>query len=192
MSQNEPELSSVAQLLSDVRSGNKELADQLVEAFYGELRRLAAAKMRSERTEHTWQPTVLVNELYLELMKVKELKVKGSSPVEGKQAFIGLAAYLMNRLLIHHARPLSSRVSKIAIDEYVSDTTVSHEALEGVEQLLVRLAGIDPRLRTLVEMKVFEGMSVDEIAERLKCSPRTVARQWRFAKEWLRDQLARN
>src|SRR5687767_6874630 len=98
------DLSRITELMKDFRNGRKDAAGQLVAAFYPELRRMAARRMRSERTPHTWQPTVLVNELYLELLKIRSL-----NSVEEKSdqdAFLGLAAHIMRRLLIHHARPL--------------------------------------------------------------------------------------
>src|SRR5215471_12761687 len=94
----EPEqkdLDRIAGLLKNLRSGSKEAAGQLVAAFCPELRR-----MRSERTPHTWQPTVLVNELYLELLKIRAIKTDDDG--SDREAFLGLAAHIMRRLLIHH------------------------------------------------------------------------------------------
>lgn len=160
-----------------------------MEELYPELRRLAAAQMRSERADHTWQPTALVNELYLQLLKAKALNDRDPEQLRQKKVFFGLAGHMMKRMLIHHARPLYRRIEKVQLEkatEYPSDADPLHE----VEDLLGGLATVEPQLRSVVEMKVFEGLSVDEIAVRLGCSPRTVARHWNFAKHWLECELA--
>lgn len=182
------EADSLGQLLADFRQGSREAADELTEALYPELRRLAVAKMKAERADHTWQPTALVNELYLQLLKVKALGPGDAEQAHQKQAFFGFAGHMMKRLLIHHARPLYRRVEKIPLEE-TSDPGISAHPLEEVEQALDRLAAIEPQLRRVVEMKVFEGLSVEDIAGRLDCSTRTVARHWNFAKHWLGKEL---
>jgi len=105
------DLGTIADLVKSLRSGNKEAAGQLVAAFYPELRRMAARRMRGERTPHTWQPTVLVNELYVELLKIRAIKTDEDRPE--REAFLGLAAHIMRRLLIHHARPLHRQVRQV-------------------------------------------------------------------------------
>lgn len=183
---------NVAQLMARFRQGDRDSANQLVELLYPEIRRLAASKMKGERSEHTWQPTVLVNELYLELVKIKALR----PPQEGedeKAAFLGLAGYLMRRLLIHHSRPLYRQAQKVGVEESERDSDSresSPETLQQVEGLLSRLERIDPKFRTVVEMRVFEGKTGDEIAEEMGCSPRSVATYWNFAKRWLEKELA--
>lgn len=96
----------------------------------------------------------------------------------------------MKRLLIHHARPLASRAIKIPVEEHAAPAGNNVHDLSELEDLLSRLGAIDPKLRSVVEMKVFEGMSVDEIASQLGCAPRTVARHWSFARQWLQQQLS--
>jgi RNA polymerase sigma factor (TIGR02999 family) len=182
------EADNFGQLLKDFRRGSREATDELTEALYPELRRLAAAKMKIERADHTWQPTALVNELYLQLLKEKALSTTDPDQFHQKQAFFGLAGHMMKRLLIHHARPLSRQIQKVHID---NSSALSHPAqpLEDVEDVLDRLAAIEPQLRSVVEMKVFEGLSVEDMAGRLNCSTRTVARHWNFAKHWLAKEL---
>ena len=184
-----PEPDIFARLLAEFRRGDKAAADRLVELLYPELRKLAAARMRGERAEHTWQPTLLVNELYLALVKVKALG--NDSPAdEGKAAFLGLAGHVMKHLLIDHSRPLYRRAEKVQLDDmpYLSPTGI--EDVQFVEQLLARLGAIDPKLRSVVEMRVFEGLTGDEIAQQLGCSPRTIANVWTLAKRWLSSELA--
>src|SRR5215468_853942 len=109
------DLGRIADLMKSLRGGSKEAAGQLVAAFYPKLRRMAARRMRSERTPHTWQPTVLVNELYIELLKIRAIKTdedKGDC-----EAFLGLAAHIMRRLLIHHARPLHRKMEQVMLSD---------------------------------------------------------------------------
>src|SRR5262249_6906260 len=103
---------TVGRLMARFRNGDHEAAGRLVELFYPELRRIAAARMRAERPDHTLQPTAVVHQLYLELVKVKALRPTSSDGEDEKAAFLGLAAHMMKRLLIHHARPLSRRAEK--------------------------------------------------------------------------------
>jgi RNA polymerase sigma factor (TIGR02999 family) len=183
----------VGELMAAFRRGDKRAAARLVEILYPELKRLAAARMRSERADHTWQPTVLVNELYMELIKVKALGPAEGEGGKEQAAFLGLASYMMRRLLIQHSRPLARRVQKIELNESGIDAIESSgEELREIENLLDKLAEIDPRLREVVEMKVFEGRTGDEIAQRLGCTRRSVVRYWNFASQWLREELQGN
>jgi len=175
--------------MSELRSGSIEAAGKLIERFYPELRRLASGRMAAERGNHTWQPTILVHELYMELANIKQLPALAEDQDERK-AFFGLSAFLMKRLLARHARPLPNRVSKTELDEAIDLASNGEERLREIEDLLSRLAAIDPTLRVVVEMRAFEGLSREEIAGRLGCSVRTVARHWEFAKLWLQHAMA--
>jgi RNA polymerase sigma factor (TIGR02999 family) len=185
-----PAADTVARLMADFRKGDKAAANQLVELLYPELRRLAAAKMKNERTGHTWQPTLLVNELYLALVKIKALGGSGLESDQEKAAFLGLSGHIMKRLLIEHSRPLYRRSAKVEFREGPDLVAPGADSLQEVEDALSRLAAVDPKLRTVIELKVFEGLTGDEIAERLGCSARTVANYWTFAKRWLERELA--
>jgi RNA polymerase sigma factor (TIGR02999 family) len=182
------DLGRIAELMKDLRGGSKEAAGQLVAAFYPELRRMAARRMRSERTPHTWQPTVLVNELYLELLKIRSLNVLENK--SDRDAFLGLGAHIMRRLLIHHARPLHRQIDQVELSDDLELDADGPAELAWIEALLSRLSKIDPQLRTIVEMRVFDGLSIREIACQLNCAPRTVDRRWSFARKWLEHQLA--
>src|SRR5438132_5380198 len=145
--------------MAELRGGSPEAAGKLIELFYPELRRLAAVRMLGERANHTWQPTVLVNELYLELARIKSLPQGSAIDEEEKKAFFGLAAFLRKRLLAHHSRPLPKRVTKTEIDAALGVAASGEQAMYEIEELLSRLGSIDPKMRVVVEMKVFEGLS---------------------------------
>jgi RNA polymerase sigma factor (TIGR02999 family) len=181
----------IARLMRGLRQGSRDAKRELVATLFPELRRLAALKMKRERVNHTLQPTALVGELYLELLKIRALEDRALADDQEKAAFLGLAGQMMNRLLIHHARPLARRVQRVQIEEE-SAIDSGLEALNNVESALNGLEQIDPLFRAVVEMKIFEGCTGDEIAERLQCSPRSVVSYWNFARNWLRKEWAEN
>lgn len=183
-----PGLDTLGELLVQFRQGDRAAAGKLVEIFFPELRKMAASRMRRERLEHTWQPTALVNELYLELIKIRGLSGSEGAVDKDKARFFGLAGHLMKRLLIEHARPLSRRVQRTELDEAAAVANADDE-LADVERMLAGLHKIDPKLRSVVELKVFEQCSIDEAAERMGCSRRSVNRYWQFASRWLAQNL---
>jgi RNA polymerase sigma factor (TIGR02999 family) len=181
--------SDTIRLMGCFRQGDANAAAELVELFYPELRRLASAKMQGEPQGHSWQPTVLVNELYLELVKIKALQPASPDNQEQKAAFFGLATQIMRRLLIHHARPLCRRAAKVALRDDTPDLIPGARTLTELEDMLARLARVSPQLRTVVEMKVFHGFTIEQIAAQIGCAPITAKRYWSFAKQWLADEL---
>ena len=172
------------------RQGDPVAGGALADLFYPELRRMAAARMRGERAEHTWQPTALVHELYLEIAKVRSLGTPTESAEEERAAFLGMAGHMMKRLLIHHARPLYRRAEHVRISDELVPADCRGASLQDVEDALSRLSAVNPRLRAVVEMKVFEGLTGDEIAQRLGCSRGTVSNCWSFAQRWLQEEWA--
>lgn len=177
--------------MASFRNGDHQAAGRLVELFYPELRRIAAARMRAERPDHTLQPTAVVHQLYLELVKIKALRPGGSDGApDEKAAFLGLAGYLMRQLLIHHARPLAKRVVKTELPDMPAPRSSSAHSLIEIDDALNRLAGINPALRRVVELRVFEGLTRDEIARKIGCGTATVARHWNFARNWLEENFA--
>src|SRR6185312_9119915 len=103
---------------------------------------------------------------------------------------LGLAGHVMKHLLIDHARPLYRRAEKVPLYEMTDHVLPGLENVQFVEEVLSRLGAINPKLRGVTEMRVFEGLTGDEIARELDCSPRTVANLWTFAKRWLANELA--
>jgi RNA polymerase sigma factor (TIGR02999 family) len=171
------------------RDGDSAAGAQLMELFYPELKRLAAGQLRGERQGHSWQPTLLVNELYLQLVKIKSLRPANPDHANDKAAFLALAGQIMKRLLIHHARPLSRKAQKVPVLEDLRFE--ADNSLVEVENILSRLGAIKPVIRTVVELKVFEGRTAEEIAQHLGCATVTVHRHWQFACQWLRTEWSK-
>jgi RNA polymerase sigma factor (TIGR02999 family) len=181
---------TVGSLMARFRGGDRQAADQLFVVLYPELRRLAAIKMNGEANGHSWQPSLLVNELYLHLVKVKSLPPPQNSSRSEREHFLQFAGHVMRHLLIDHSRLLSRRTTKIDIAHFEGPADETGTAtLQEIDDLLEKLGSIEPRLRSIVEMKVFEGLSLEEIAQRLNQNQRAVARNWTFCKRWLRDRL---
>src|SRR5690349_19577875 len=148
--------------MRELRHGSVAAKRELVKVLYPELRRVAAFKMKRERANHTLQPTAIVNELYLELLKIRGLSDREYVDAEERAAFMRLAGKVMDRLLTHHARRLSSRVERIELEESDDFSDSGAEGLQRVEDALGKLEAIDPRLRAVVEMRVFEGLTGEE------------------------------
>ncbi len=178
----------ITQLLEDVRQGKRESQQKLLELVYDELHRLASAYMRRERKNHTLQSSALVNEAYLRLLG--EVKVSW----ESRGHFYVAAAQTMRRVLIDHARRRSAgkRIAMLHPVELTDSLTVAHEAPEqmlDLDRALDRLASMDERQSRIVELRFFAGLSVDETAEVLAVSPKTVKRDWASARAWLEGEL---
>jgi len=186
-----PQSKELDRVIDEICGGRKTTVDRLFQLLYPELRRIAAAHMRGERKGHSWSPTMLVSELYLELLKNRALdEVSGDG--NRRKAFLGLSGFCMKRLLIVHTRPLSRNVVRADEDTLLDlpANVFDPEAVVFVENLLAGIEAIDPRLRTVVEWRVFHGRTADEIALDLNCSERTVGTLWAFARKWLAVQLA--
>jgi RNA polymerase sigma factor (sigma-70 family) len=115
--------------------------------------------------------------------------LRSSDSEDDRAAFLKLSAWLMKRLLILHARPLARRIEKEEFHEDAFPVDSGRTFLQELDDMLARLAQIDPQLRTVVELRVFEGLTGDEVAAQLGCSPRTEARHWTFARTWLAKAL---
>ena len=178
----------VTALLSELTKGNSEAGSKLIPLVYDQLRRLADAYMRRERTGHTLQTTALVHEAYLKLLG------QHSVDWQNRAHFFGIAAQVMRRVLIDHARghvrdKRGGGREHVQLDEaMVFSPERSAEFLE-LNAALDRLAEMDARQAQIVEMRFFAGLTVEETAEVLKISPKTVKRDWSVAKAWLHGEL---
>ena len=177
---------NVTQILLDWRSGNEQALEQLMPLVYDELRRLAARYMRKERSEHTLQATALVNEAYIRLV---DMKVSW----QDRAHFFAVAARLMRRLLVDHARAQhrAKRESgpKVSLDEALEVSSKPGLDVVALDQALTRFATFDPRKAEIVELHFFGGLSNEEVAEALGISRATVQRDLRIAKAWLSRAL---
>jgi RNA polymerase sigma factor (TIGR02999 family) len=185
-----PAPDDVTQLLLDLRSGDKEAMDKLLPLVYGELRRLAASYLRRERPDHTLQPTALVHEAYLRL--VDQSRVEW----QNRAHFFGIAAQIMRRLLVDHARQhraakRSGGAAKLSLDEALGVIDERSTDLVALDEALEALAELDPQKSRIVELRFFGGLSIEETAEVLGISTPTVTRQWRMAKAWLYNQVSK-
>jgi RNA polymerase sigma-70 factor, ECF subfamily len=176
--------SEITALLDDCRVGRQDAFDQLFEAVYEELRKLASGYMRRERMDHTLQTTALVNEAYLRLAGGRE-----STP-ENRLHFFAVAAKVMRQVLVDHARARASGkrgggVERIPIDDAVVAADERSGGLVALDEVLRELAEIDPRKSQVIELRFFGGMTIDETAEFLGVSANTVTRDWELARAWL-------
>jgi RNA polymerase sigma factor (TIGR02999 family) len=178
----------VTELLAAWRAGSPEAESRLIGVVHKELRKLAAAYLRRERSGHTLQPTAVVNEAYLRL--VPQRKVRW----ENRAHFYGIAARMMRRILVDHAR--RKRASKRDLPgEPVSVSQVPDPAggrevdVLALNEALSELAALDKRQADIVELRFFGGLTIDEVADAVGVSPATVKRELTTATAWLRHQL---
>ncbi len=179
----------ITQLLVRWSGGDETALEKLMPLVESELRRLAGNYLRRERPGHTLQPTALVNEAYLRLIDQRDAKW------QNRAHFYGIAAKLMRRILVDHARVKYAEKRGGADQQRLSITSAEglsatpdldilalHEALE-------ELARLDPQQEQIVELKFFGGLSIDEVAEVLSIGHATVERDWKMARAWLRLKL---
>ena len=179
----------VTGLLAAWREGDNSALEKLLPLVEAELHRLAHRYMGQERKDHTLQTTALVNEAYLKLVEQR-------APWRNRAHFFAIAAQIMRRILIDHARQhlgpqRGGGVKTVSLDEVaiVSDDRASE--LLALDDAMGELSRLDPRKGRVVELRYFGGLSVDEIAAVLNVSPDTVSRDWRRAKAFLLRELSR-
>ena len=181
---------NVTKLLLDLSDGDHSAVDLLLPVIYDELRRLAANYLRRERPDHTLQPTALVHEAYLHL--VDQTRVNW----QNRAHFFGVAAQIMRRLLIDHARKHNAEkrgqdYEKLSLDENIDRSVERSGELIALDDALNTLANFDEQKARLVELRYFGGLSIEETADVLGVTPTTVKRHWRLAKAWLYGELQR-
>ncbi len=178
----------VTALLVEVANGNQAAQEKLVPLVYDQLKLLARRYMRRERADHTLQTTALVHEAYLKLVG------QHSPHWQGRAHFYGIAAQLMRRILIDHARR-HLRAKRggtqviLPFEEALAFTPEHSEDLLKLDEALDRLSKLDPRQSRIVELRFFGGLSVEETSRFLNVSPITVKRDWAVAKVWLYGEL---
>jgi len=178
----------VTALLRAVTEGSHDAERQLVELVYPRLRQIARAHLRAERHGHTLQPTALVNEAYLQIAGHlrREWHDRGH--------FIALAAQVMRRLLVDHARRRNAIKrqggrQRVELTPGIVAADGDLDQALAIDQALGRLAGIQARGCQVVRMRFFAGMTEREVAAELRIGPRTVKRDWHAAKAWLSREL---
>ena len=177
-------MSNVTELLDRWSRGDAEAFGNLMPLVYDELHKLAAHYLRLERRGHTLQPTALVHEAYLRLSGLREMRL------QNRTHFYGASAQVMRRVLVDHARRRNAGkragVERADLPEGALDTPIDLRLdLMALDQALDKLASFAPDKAKVVELRYFGGLSVDETAEFMNVSPKTVKRYWRFARAWL-------
>jgi RNA polymerase sigma factor (TIGR02999 family) len=179
----------VTLLLHRLNAGDDTVREQLITTVYEELRRLAASLMRRERVNHTLQPTALVHEAWLRLVEQREWNP------QNRAHFFGMAAHLMRRILIDHARAANAekRGGDQVIVSFENAIVVAVDQpaqLLDIHRALERLDQLDHHRAEIAEMRFFGGLTIEEIAAIIGVTPRTVNRQWRAARAWLSRELS--
>ena len=178
----------VTALLLEWNNGNPGALDDLMPVVYDELRRLARRYMRREGPGHTLQTTALVNEAYIRLVDQKRVTW------QNRAHFFGIAAQLIRRLLVDHARARhrlkrGGAALKVEWSEQISSPVSRQMDLVALDDALNRLANLEPQKSRIVELRFFGGLSIEETAEALNISQATVKRDWSFARAWLHREM---
>jgi len=184
-----PGPNQVTRLLFNWQQGDRTALDQLMPLVYHELRKLAGGYLKSERRDHTLQPTALIHEAYVRMIE------QDMPEFQSRAHFFGVAARLMRQILVDHARThraakRGGEHEKISLDD--APPVFTHEnaaALLSLDEALRKLATFDDRRSRVIEMRAFAGMSVEDTAVALGVSKPTVKRDMRLAHAWLRREL---
>ena len=180
----------LSRLLLAWSAGDKTALDKLTPVVYQELHRLARRYMQGERAGHSLQATALVNEAYMRLVDYKRMQW------QGRAHFFAVSAQLMRRILVEHARRRNLKRGagfvQVALDDAAEVGGQRPSDMVALDDALNELAKVDPRKVSVVEMRFFGGLSVEETAEVLKVSSVTVMRDWSTAKAWLYRELSAN
>ena len=181
----------MTQILQEWSAGDTSAPDRLLPLVYAELRALGAHYLRGERADHTLQATALVHEAYLKMANQKW------AAWQNRVQFASIAARAMRQVLIEHARAnkaakRAGKLQKVYLDETQEIGAPRNPDLIELDQALKDFTELYPRKAEVVELKFFGGLEIDEIAEVLKISSKTVKRDWTFARAWLSRELTEN
>ena len=183
-----PSTRQVTELLAAWGEGDREAFEALMPLVYDELRRLARRYMKGERPGNTLQTSALINEAYLRLVDQRDVRW------QNRAHFYGIAARLMRRILVDHARSRHYQkrgggARRVSLEEALAVSEERAREVVALDEALEGLAAVDERKSRLVELRFFGGLSIEETAEVLGVSPGTVMRDWTLAKAWLRRAL---
>ncbi len=184
-----PSRHEFTQLLVKWNEGNQDALEQLTPMVLDELHRIARKYMQSERPGHLLQATALINEAYIKVLDWSEINWKN------RNHFIGVCAKLMRRILVDYARSRDQakrgggKALNVPLDEAIGIASSKTPDIVAIDEALTALADFDRRKSEIVELRFFGGLSVEEVAETLSISPRTVLREWSLAQAWLHNEL---
>jgi RNA polymerase sigma factor (TIGR02999 family) len=183
----------ITRWLDRLRTGEPDALDALLKLLYQELHTLARSRMRNERAHHTLSATALVNEAYLKLSRDERIQARS------RTQFLGIAARTMRRVLVDYARTRKRlkrgggqavHVTIESAEPFLSETEA--DEVLGLEEALTRLAQLQPRAAEVLEQRFFAGLTMEETAELLGVSVKTVQRDWLAARAWLRKEIRRS
>jgi RNA polymerase sigma factor (TIGR02999 family) len=179
----------VTDLLARWSQGDSSARDALIPVVYGELRRVASRCLEGQRGDHTLQPTALVHEAYLRLVK------NGSGTYQDRTHFFAVAATMMRQILVDHARKHSAakrggNAITVVIKDDVASPSQAAADLLALDDAMQRLAALDSRQCRIVELRFFGGLSIEETSQVVDVSPATVKREWATARIWLHRAMS--
>jgi RNA polymerase sigma factor (TIGR02999 family) len=180
---------NITWLLQEWKNGDETAVDRLFPLVYEELKRQARSYLNRERVDHTLQPTALVHEVYLRLIKLNQIKW------ENRAHFYAISATTMRRILVDHAREVAAEkrggdMKQLTLDKVQIAIEQKATDLLELDEALTRLAGIEERKARVIEMNFFGGLNQKEIAEILQVTEKTIQRDLKFAKLWLYRELS--
>ena len=180
----------VTQLLIDWSKGDKAALERLVPLVHSELRRLARRHLAKEHPGHTLQTSALINEAYIRLIDQTTVQW------QNRAHFFAVAAQVMRHILVDHARAYlcakrGGGAQKVPLDEIEAISGKRAEELVALDDALSILAELDPRKTQIIELRFFGGLTIEETAEAMQISPKTVTREWRSAKAWLHQEMSK-
>ena len=176
-------------LIRQISEGERQASSELLPLVYDELRELARMRLRREKPGITFQPTSLVHEAYLRLIKGE------GEGWQGRGHFFAAAAEAMRRILIERARARAAEkhggeMQRITLTDEIANPDVDPETIIALDQALTKLENEDKEMAQVVKLRYYAGLSVEETAESMSLSPRTVNRHWTGARAWLLRELA--
>lgn len=180
---------TITHLLGDWSRGNREALDALIPHVHAELHAVARRYLARERPGHTLQPSALVNEAYMRLVGVRDMRW------QNRAHFVAVAAQLMRFILVDHCRrkgyaKRGGKAARVTLNDHLVVAPERSDELIALDDALNRLAALDERKARIAELRYFGGLTVEETAEALSVSVATVMRDWRLARAWLRRELS--